>query len=160
MMMLSCNVLLVDRQALSEHTPTSSSTTSLGQALSVSLVKPGAYLSESYAASTIAFFILGQKTEYQCEDGSRGSVARTTGNLIQESSGPQPQSTGDRACTSPHSSHGFTILGRSSVCGVRWYLRYALSDREVEAEFGSFRTALRIIQGYEAMPMIQKGQIA
>ena len=41
-------MLLVDRQALSEHTTTSSSTKSLGQALSVSLVKPGAYLSESY----------------------------------------------------------------------------------------------------------------
>src|SRR5262249_48140670 len=31
-----------------EHTTTSSSTESLGQALRVSLVKPGAYLSESY----------------------------------------------------------------------------------------------------------------
>jgi hypothetical protein len=41
-------MLLVDRQALSEHTTTSSSTKSLGQALRVSLVKPGAYLSESY----------------------------------------------------------------------------------------------------------------
>jgi len=41
-------MLLVDRQALSEHTTTSSSTQSLGQALRVSLVKPGAYLSESY----------------------------------------------------------------------------------------------------------------
>src|SRR5215831_7444141 len=48
-MMLSCNMLLVDRQALSEHTTTSSSTESVGQALRVSLVKPGAYLSESYA---------------------------------------------------------------------------------------------------------------
>src|SRR5438552_2572193 len=48
-MMLSCPMLLVDRQALSEHTTTSSSTKSLGQALRVSLVKPGAYLSESYA---------------------------------------------------------------------------------------------------------------
>src|SRR5215471_4149971 len=38
----------VDRQALSEHTTTSFSTKSLGQALRVSLVKPGAYLSESY----------------------------------------------------------------------------------------------------------------
>ena len=47
-MMLSCHMLLVDRQALSEHTTTSSSTKSLGQALRVSLVKPGAYLSESY----------------------------------------------------------------------------------------------------------------
>src|SRR5215471_4045294 len=47
-MMLSCSMLLVDRQALSEHTTTSSSTKSLGQALRVSLVKPGAYLSESY----------------------------------------------------------------------------------------------------------------
>jgi hypothetical protein len=42
-------LLLVDRQALSEHTTTSSSTESLGQALRVSLVKPGAYLSESYS---------------------------------------------------------------------------------------------------------------
>ena len=41
-------MLLVDRQAPSEHTTTSSSTKSLGQALRVSLVKPGAYLSESY----------------------------------------------------------------------------------------------------------------
>src|SRR6266516_3090431 len=47
-MMLACRMLLVDRQALSEHTTTSSSTKSLGQALRVSLVKPGAYLSESY----------------------------------------------------------------------------------------------------------------
>jgi Uma2 family endonuclease len=47
-MLLSCSTLLVDRQALSEHTTTSSSTKSLGQALRVSLVKPGAYLSESY----------------------------------------------------------------------------------------------------------------
>src|SRR2546425_7074156 len=47
-MMLSYSMLLVDRQALSEHTTTSSSTKSLGQALRVSLVKPGAYLSESY----------------------------------------------------------------------------------------------------------------
>src|SRR5262245_29982577 len=47
-MMLSCTMLLVDRQALSEHTTTSSSTKSLGQALRVSLVKPGAYLSKSY----------------------------------------------------------------------------------------------------------------
>src|SRR4029450_9623619 len=47
-MMFSCSLLLVDRQALSEHTTTSSSTESLGQALRVSLVKPGAYLSESY----------------------------------------------------------------------------------------------------------------
>src|SRR5262245_62056160 len=47
-MMLSCPMLLVDRQALSEHTTTSSPTESLGQALRVSLVKPGAYLSESY----------------------------------------------------------------------------------------------------------------
>src|SRR5262245_33147604 len=47
-MMLSCPMLLVDRQALSEHTTTSSSTKSLGQALRVSLVKPGAYLSKSY----------------------------------------------------------------------------------------------------------------
>src|SRR2546428_12442303 len=47
-MLLSYSVLLVDRQALSEHTTTSSSTESLGQALRVSLVKPGAYLSESY----------------------------------------------------------------------------------------------------------------
>jgi hypothetical protein len=46
-MMLSYRLLLVDRQALSEHTTTSSSTKSLGQALRVSLVKPGAYLSES-----------------------------------------------------------------------------------------------------------------
>jgi hypothetical protein len=46
-MMLSYSLLLVDRQALSEHTTTSSSTESLGQALRVSLVKPGAYLSES-----------------------------------------------------------------------------------------------------------------
>src|SRR5215471_5851354 len=38
----------VDRQALNEHTTTSSFTKSLGQALRVSLVKPGAYLSESY----------------------------------------------------------------------------------------------------------------
>src|SRR2546429_6422339 len=48
-MMLSCTMLLVDHQALSEHTTTSSSTKSLGQALRVSLVKPGAYLSESYS---------------------------------------------------------------------------------------------------------------
>ncbi len=41
-------MLLVDRQALSEHTTTSSSTKSVGQALRVSLVKPGAYLSESH----------------------------------------------------------------------------------------------------------------
>jgi hypothetical protein len=47
-MMLSYSLLLVDRQALSEHTTTSSPTKSLGQALRVSLVKPGAYLSESY----------------------------------------------------------------------------------------------------------------
>jgi hypothetical protein len=47
-MMLSCSMLLVDRQAPREHTTTSSSTKSLGQALRVSLVKPGAYLSESY----------------------------------------------------------------------------------------------------------------
>jgi len=47
-MMLSYSMLLVDRQALSEHTTTSSFTKSLGQALRVSLVKPGAYLSESY----------------------------------------------------------------------------------------------------------------
>jgi hypothetical protein len=47
MMMLSCPMLLVDRQALSEHTTTSSSAESLGQALRVSLVKPGTYLSES-----------------------------------------------------------------------------------------------------------------
>src|SRR5215467_11484718 len=47
-MMLSYSVLLLDRQALSEHTTTSSFTESLGQALRVSLVKPGAYLSESY----------------------------------------------------------------------------------------------------------------
>src|SRR4030095_10849492 len=46
-MMLSYSLLLVDRQALSEHTTTSSPTKSLGQALRVSLVKPGAYLSES-----------------------------------------------------------------------------------------------------------------
>ena len=39
----------MDRQAPREHTTTSSSTKSLGQALRVSLVKPGAYLSESYA---------------------------------------------------------------------------------------------------------------
>ena len=45
-------MLLVDRQALSEHTTTSSSTKSLGQALRVSLVKPGAYLSESYAGQS------------------------------------------------------------------------------------------------------------
>src|SRR5262245_8314452 len=49
-MMLSCRMLFVDRQALREHTTTSSSTKSLGQALRVSLVKPGAYLSESYAS--------------------------------------------------------------------------------------------------------------
>src|SRR5215510_13447114 len=48
MMMLSYRLLLVDGQALSEHTTTSSSTESFGQALRVSLVKPGAYLSESY----------------------------------------------------------------------------------------------------------------
>src|SRR5438270_7757493 len=53
-MMLSCPMLLVDRQALSEHTTTSSSTKSLGQALRVSLVKPGAYLSESYVGKSIA----------------------------------------------------------------------------------------------------------
>src|SRR5262249_14314241 len=47
-MMLSYSMLLLDRQALSEHTTTSSFTKSLGQALRVSLVKPGAYLSESY----------------------------------------------------------------------------------------------------------------
>ena len=46
-------MLLVDRQALSEHTTTSSSTESLGQALRVSLVKPGAYLSESYRLEVI-----------------------------------------------------------------------------------------------------------
>ena len=46
-------MLLVDRQALSEHTTTSSSTKSLGQALRVSLVKPGAYLSESYRLEVI-----------------------------------------------------------------------------------------------------------
>src|SRR5215510_9813276 len=51
MMMLSYRLLLVDRQALSEHTTTSSSTESFGQALRVSLVKPGAYLSESYRAN-------------------------------------------------------------------------------------------------------------
>src|SRR6266446_6085330 len=50
-MMLSYSMLLVDRQALSEHTTTSSSTKSLGQALGVALVKPGAYLSESYSSS-------------------------------------------------------------------------------------------------------------
>src|SRR2546428_4927140 len=48
-MMLSYSMLLVDRQARSEHTTTSSATKSLGQALRVSLVKPGAYLSESYS---------------------------------------------------------------------------------------------------------------
>ena len=47
-MMLSYSLRRVDRQARSEHTPTSSSTESVGQALRVSLVKPGAYLSESY----------------------------------------------------------------------------------------------------------------
>src|SRR5262245_17213238 len=47
-MILSCSLLLVDRQAFSEPTTTSSSTQSLGQALRVSLGKPGAYLSESY----------------------------------------------------------------------------------------------------------------
>jgi transposase len=46
-------MLLVDRQALREHTTTSSSTKSLGQALRVSLVKPGAYLSENYAGQSI-----------------------------------------------------------------------------------------------------------
>src|SRR5262245_23336818 len=51
MMMLSCSMLLVDRQAPREPTTTSSSTKSLGQALRVSLVKPGAYLSESYGDS-------------------------------------------------------------------------------------------------------------
>jgi hypothetical protein len=40
-------MFLVDRQALNKHTTPSSSTESLGQALRVSLVKPGAYLSES-----------------------------------------------------------------------------------------------------------------
>ena len=47
-MMLSSSVRLVDRQARSEPTTTSSSTASFGQALRGSLVKPEAYLSESY----------------------------------------------------------------------------------------------------------------
>jgi hypothetical protein len=53
-------MLLVDRQALSEHTTTSSSTKSLGQALRVSLVKPGAYLSESYEIFPIGNFLAGE----------------------------------------------------------------------------------------------------
>ena len=54
-------MLLVDRQALSEHTTTSSSTKSLGQALRVSLVKPGAYLSESQIRIFIEHAIGGMK---------------------------------------------------------------------------------------------------
>src|SRR5215467_11482464 len=45
-MMLSYRVLLLDRQALSEHTTTSSFTQSVGQALRGSLIKPGAYLKD------------------------------------------------------------------------------------------------------------------
>src|SRR5438874_1240231 len=60
-MMLSCPMLLVDRQALSEHTTTSASTKSLGQALRVSLVKPGAYLSESYRWAAEIFHEFGKQ---------------------------------------------------------------------------------------------------
>jgi len=61
MMMLSYGMLLLDRQALSEHTATSSFTESLGQALRVSLVKPGAYLSESYLGLTPSEYSSGER---------------------------------------------------------------------------------------------------
>jgi len=56
-------MLLVDRQALSEHTTTSSPTESLGQALRVSLVKPGAYLSDTRTGYLFAFFLLLSSNE-------------------------------------------------------------------------------------------------
>jgi hypothetical protein len=47
------------------------------------------------------------------------SVARTTGNLIQEASGYRPQITRDLVWISPRSSNGVTVLVRSwsAACG-------------------------------------------
>jgi hypothetical protein len=48
-----------------------------------------------------------------------GSVARTTGKLIQEPAGYRPQITRDLVWISPRSSHGVTVLVRSwsEACG-------------------------------------------
>ena len=52
------------------------------------------------------------------------------------------------------------------LLNVRWYLRYALSYRDLEESlakpglgFQSFHTAWRTLRGYEAMHMIRKGQV-
>jgi transposase len=75
-------MLLVDRQALREHTTTSSSPQSLGQALRVSLVKPGAYLSESYQAFLRT--ILAQTTAHLCliHDGARYHTSQATRQFL------------------------------------------------------------------------------
>src|SRR5215510_9670472 len=44
-----------------------------------------------------------------------GFVARTTGNLIQEASGPRPQTPGDRSWTSPRSATWRHFTGEGSV---------------------------------------------
>src|SRR5207253_10139995 len=48
-----------------------------------------------------------------------GSVARTSGDRIEGSSGSQHRVTGDGAWTRPHSSHGGHFTGEIVVGGVR-----------------------------------------
>src|SRR5215471_445504 len=63
---------------------------------------------------------------------SEGSVATTAGNLIQETSGYRPLTTGDPSWTSPLLFTWRHFTGEIIVCGVWSYLRYALSYRDVE----------------------------
>ena len=60
------------------------------------------------------------KSEFEQSHG--GSVARMAGDLLQGARSSRSQSTGDRSCAMLPCLNG----------AVRWYLRYALSYRDVE----------------------------
>jgi IS6 family transposase len=61
-----------------------------------------------------------------------GSVARTTGNLIQRTSGYRHQDHRRPLRNQPPLFKWRPFAGEIIVCGVLWYLRYALSYRDVE----------------------------
>ena len=83
-----------------------------------------------------------------------GSVARSTGNLIPAASGNRLPITRDLAWTSPPLFKWRHYTGEIILCGVRWYLRYALSyrdDEKVLREHGvavAHTTVFRWVQRY------------
>jgi hypothetical protein len=85
-------------------------------------------------------------------DSVGGSVARTTGNLIQRTSGSRHQSTGDLVWISTRSSNG--VANNMVAQDHRFPQRLV----NLALGFSSFRAARRTLQGYEAMHRIQKGQ--